>query len=79
MEEHMKKRINTRINTLFSKAAYQWLNEEAETQNKSLAQVVRDKIELARKEDAVLNRIIYLEKVIKKSHTVLIKKFSGVK
>lgn len=74
----MKKRTNTRINTLFSKATYQWLNEEAESKNITLAQIVRDKVELARKEDAVLNRIIYLEKVIKKSHAVLVEKL-GVK
>jgi len=74
----VKKRTNTRINTLFSKATYQWLNEEAESKNITLAQIVRDKVELARKEDAVLNRIIYLEKVIKKSHAVLVEKL-GVK
>jgi len=78
MEEQVKKRTNTRINTLFSKATYQWLNEEAESKNITLAQIVRDKVELARKEDAVLNRIIYLEKVIKKSHAVLVEKL-GVK
>jgi len=79
MEEQVKKRINTRINTLFSKATYQWLREDADAKNITLAQVVRNKVEIARKEDAVLNRIEYLEKVIKKSHTILIEKLDEKK
>lgn len=52
----MKKRKNTRVNTLFSEAAFDWLNDIATNQNKSMAQVVREKIELAKKEDAVIAR-----------------------
>jgi hypothetical protein len=36
----MSKRKNTRINTLFSELAFNWLLAEATEQNKSLAQVV---------------------------------------
>jgi len=70
----MSRRRNTRINTLFSEAAYDWLKAEAETHNQSLAQIVRDKIEQVQKGDSLLERIAYLEKVIKKSHALIIER-----
>jgi len=75
----MKKRRNTRVNTLFSEAIYDWLSDEANNQNKTLAHVVRDKVEQARKDSLILSKFDYLEKVIKKSHSVLIEKLGGSK
>jgi len=75
----MKNIINKRINTQFSNAAYQWLVEEAGTQGASLSQVVREKVEQARKEDEILSRVEYLEKVIKKSHAIIVERLGGVK
>jgi len=75
----MGKRRNTRINTLFSEVAYDWLNAEAAERSQSLAQVVRAKVELARKNDAILDRIEHLEKIIKKSHAVLVERLGGAK
>jgi len=68
----MKKRKNTRVNTLFSESIYNWLSDEAGSQNQTLAHVVRDKVEQARKDSLILSKFDYLEKVIKKSHSVLI-------
>jgi len=39
--------------------------------------MVREKIELARKESEIIDRLGYLEKVIKKSHAVIVDKLSG--
>jgi len=67
----MVQRKNTRINTLFSEAAYSWLHDEANVCNQSLAAMVRNKIELAKAKQALLTRIEHVEKVIKKSHSIL--------
>ena len=75
----MKKRRNTRVNTLFSDVAFEWLNNAAIDQQKPLTQVVRDKIELARKEQLLLSKLDHLEKVIKKSHAVIVEKLGGSK
>jgi len=75
----MGKRRNTRINTLFSEVAFDWLKAEAEENKHSLAQVVRDKIELSRKDEELLKRLTHIEKIIKKSHTVIVEKLGGVK
>jgi len=75
----MGKRRNTRINTLFSEVAYDWLQGIADERHQSLAQVVRDKVDQARKEDALLERMLHLEKVIRKSHAVLAEKLGGAK
>jgi len=75
----VKKRKNTRVNTLFSEVTYNWLQGIADERKQSLAQVVRDKIELARKNDAILDRLEYLERVIKKSHAVLVERLGGMK
>ena len=75
----MGRRKNTRINTLFSERAYDWLKAEADERNQSLAQVVRDKVEQARKQEVLLERIEYLEKVIKKSHAVIVERIEGMR
>jgi len=67
----MKKRKNTRINTLFSEAAHEWIADEADICNLSLAAMVRQKIELAQDKEVVLKQVEHIEKVIKKSHTLL--------
>ncbi|MDX8397861.1 MAG: hypothetical protein R8K49_06020 [Mariprofundaceae bacterium] len=72
----MGKRRNTRINTLFSDNIFDWLRVEAEERGQSLAQIVREKVTLAKRENATLERIDYLEKVIKKSHSVIVEKLS---
>lgn len=75
----MKKRRNTRVNTLFSESIYDWLSAEADSQNKTMAHVVRDKVEQARKDNLIFSKFDYLEKVIKKSHSVIIEKLGGSK
>jgi len=75
----MKKRRNTRVNTLFSEIIFDWLSDEADKQNKSLAQVVRDKVDQSHKDSLVLSKFDYLEKVIKKSHSIIIEKLAGSK
>lgn len=73
----MTKRRNTRINTMFSESIFDWLHAESEKRGQSLAQVVRDKVSLAKRDDAVLERIAHLEKVIKKSHGIITQRLDG--
>jgi len=73
----MAKRRNTRINTMFSENAFDWLHAESEERGQSLAQVVRDKVSLAKRDEAVLERIAHLEKVIKKSHGIITQRLGG--
>jgi len=75
----MDERKNTRINTLFSEVAFDWLNTVATEQKRSLPQVVRDKVDQARKEQVLLSKIDHLEKIIKKSHAVIVEKLGGAK
>jgi len=75
----MAKRRNTRINTLFSEAAFDWLKVEADERSQSMAQVVREKIDLAKKDDALFERLVHLEKVIKKSHAVLAERLDSLR
>jgi len=75
----MDERKNTRINTLFSEVAFEWLNAVATEQKKSLPQVVRDKVDQARKEHVLLSKVDHLEKIIKKSHAVIVEKLGGAK
>jgi len=75
----MKKRRNTRVNTLFSEATYDLLSVEAQEQNKPLAQIVRNKVEQSYKDGLILSKFDYLEKVIKKSHSVIIEKLGSSK
>ncbi|ATX80660.1 hypothetical protein Ga0123461_2255 [Mariprofundus aestuarium] len=73
----MAKRRNTRINTMFSENTFDWLKAEADGRGQSLAQIVRDKVTLAKRDDATLERLNHLEKVIKKSHGLIIQKIVG--
>ena len=73
----MSKRRNTRINTMFSENPFDWLHAESEERGQSLAQIVRDKVSLAKREDATIERLIHVEKVIKKSHSIIIKRLDG--
>lgn len=75
----MGRRRNTRINTLFAERTYDWLQERAEERNQSMAQVVRDMVEQARKQELLLERIEHLEKVIRKSHAVIVERIEGNK
>jgi len=73
----MAKRRNTRINTLFSENIFNWIKAEADERGQSLAQVVRDKVALAKRGDVALERLDHLEKIIKKSHSVIVEKLGG--
>jgi len=73
----MAKRKNTRINTLFSENIYHWLETETTERGQSLAQTVRDKVGIAKREEEVFARLEHLEKVIKKSHSVIVQRLDG--
>ncbi|ATX80168.1 hypothetical protein Ga0123461_1755 [Mariprofundus aestuarium] len=73
----MAKRRSTRINTMFSENTFDWLKAEADERGQSLAQVVRDKVSLAKRESASLEQLTRLEKIIKKSHSLIIDKLAG--
>lgn len=73
----MAKRRNTRINTMFSEIIFDWVQAEADERGQSLAQVVRDKVDLAKRDETLIQRIDHLEAVIRKSHALLIKKLGG--
>jgi len=70
----MSKRRNTRINTMFSENIFDWLQSATEKRGQSLAQTVRDKISVAKREEEVFNRLTYLEKIIKKSHALIVER-----
>jgi len=73
----MAKRRNTRINTLFSENIFDWLQAETEERGQSLAQTVRDKVSIAKREEEIFERLNHLEKVIKKSHSIIVEKLDG--
>jgi len=73
----MAKRRNTRINTMFSENVFDWLEKETETRGQSLAQTIRDKINVAKREEELFSRLEHLEKVIKKSHSIIVEKLDG--
>jgi len=73
----MAKRRCTRINTMFSENTFDWIKKEADERGDSLAQVVRDKVALAKREDAALEQLARLEKIIKKSHSLIIDKIEA--
>ena len=70
----MAKRRNTRINTQFSENVFDWLDRETGEKGQSLAQTVRDKVSVAKREEEIFSKLEYLEKVIKKSHSIIVEK-----
>ena len=75
----MSKRRNTRINTMFSENIFDWLQSETEERGQSLAQTVRDKVSIARREEEVFNRLTHREKIIKKSHALIVERLDSEK
>ena len=75
--EFMAKRRNTRINTMFSENTFDWIEQQTEERGQSLAQTVRDKVSVAKREEEIFDRLNHLEKVIKKSHSLIIQKLDG--
>ena len=75
--EFMEKRRNTRINTMFSENTFDWIEQQTEERGQSLAQTVRDKVNVAKREEEIFDRLNHLEKVIKKSHSLIIHKLDG--
>jgi len=73
----MAKRKNTRINTMFSENIYNWLEHETQERGQTMAQTVRDKVSIAKREEEVFARLDHLEKVIKKSHSLLVQRLDG--
>jgi len=73
----MARRRNTRINTMFSENVFDWLEKETDERGQSLAQTVRDKVSVAKREEEIFARLEYLEKVIKKSHSLIVEKLDG--
>lgn len=73
----MAKRRNTRINTQFSENIFDWLDKETGEKGQSLAQTVRDKVSVAKREEEIFSRLEYLENVIKKSHSIIVKRIEG--
>ena len=73
----MAKRRNTRINTMFSENTFDWIEQQTEERGQSLAQTVRDKVSVAKREEEIFDRLNHLEKVIKKSHSLIIQKLDG--
>jgi len=73
----MAKRRNTRINTMFSENIFDWLDRETGEKGQSLAQTVRDKVGMAKREEEIFERLHHLEKVIKKSHSIIVQRLEA--
>jgi len=73
----MAKRRNTRINTIFSENIFDWIEAETDERGQSLAQTVRDKVSVAKREEEIFERLDHLEKVIKKSHSLIVEKLAA--
>lgn len=73
----MTKRRSTRINTMFSENVFDWLQQETEERGQSLAQTVRDKVNVAKREEEIFSRLEHIEKVIKKSHAIIVEKLDS--
>ena len=73
----MAKRRNTRINTMFSENIFDWIEKETDERGQSLAQTVRDKVSIAKRDEEVFERLAHLEKIIKKSHSLIIQRLDG--
>jgi len=62
---------------MFSENTFDWLDKETGEKGQSLAQTVRDKVDMAKREDEIFSRLEHLEKVIKKSHSIIVERLDG--
>jgi hypothetical protein len=62
---------------MFSENVFDWLDKETAEKGQSLAQTVRDKVNVAKREEELFSRLEYLEKVIKKSHSIIVERLDG--